>query len=103
MLVMIALFAVMFWAIWSDLITVFAYLDSITLWQYNGTEAGAAVMKSVTMGSLLFALVSSVVAWALIRNLRPARSAAPVTSESSPGRPTPSPRSSTTSSSLSER
>ena len=44
----------------SDLITVFAYLDSITLWQYNGTEAGAAVMKSVTMGSLLFALVSSV-------------------------------------------
>jgi potassium efflux system protein len=30
MLVMIALFAVMFWAIWSDLITVFAYLDSIT-------------------------------------------------------------------------
>lgn len=63
MLVMIALFAVMFWAIWSDLITVFAYLDSITLWQYNGTEAGAAVMKSVTMGSLLFALVSSVVAW----------------------------------------
>jgi potassium efflux system protein len=69
MLVMIALFAVMFWAIWSDLITVFAYLDSITLWHYNGTEAGAAVMKSVTMGSLLFALVSSVVAWALIRNL----------------------------------
>ncbi|HED2713287.1 TPA: mechanosensitive channel MscK [Enterobacter asburiae] len=69
MLVMIALFAVVFWAIWSDLITVFAYLDSITLWQYNGTEAGAAVMKSVTMGSLLFALVSSVVAWALIRNL----------------------------------
>ena len=65
---MIALFAVMFWAIWSDLITVFAYLDSITLWQYNGTEAGAAVMKSVTMGSLLFALVSSVVA-PLIRNL----------------------------------
>lgn len=69
MLVMVALFAVMFWAIWSDLITVFAYLDSITLWQYNGTEAGAAVMKSVTMGSLLFALVSSMVAWALIRNL----------------------------------
>ena len=37
---MIALFAVLFWAIWSDLITVFAYLDSITLWHYNGTEAG---------------------------------------------------------------
>ena len=69
MLVMIALFGVMFWAIWSDLITVFSYLDSITLWHYNGTEAGASVVKSVTMGSLLFAIIASMVAWALIRNL----------------------------------
>jgi len=69
MLVMIALFAVLFWAIWSDLITVFAYLDSITLWHYNGTEAGVGAVKSVTMGSLLFAIVASMVAWALIRNL----------------------------------
>ncbi|WP_039056178.1 mechanosensitive channel MscK [Enterobacter sp. Bisph1] len=69
MLVMFALFGVMFWAIWSDLITVFAYLDSITLWHYNGTEAGAAVVKSVTLGSLLFAVIVFVVAWALIRNL----------------------------------
>jgi potassium efflux system protein len=69
MLVMVSLFAVLFWAIWSDLITVFAYLDSIVLWHYNGTEAGAAVMKSVTMGSMLFALIAFIVAWALIRNL----------------------------------
>ncbi|WP_065356844.1 mechanosensitive channel MscK [Kluyvera georgiana] len=69
MLVMVALFGVMFWAIWSDLITVFSYLDSITLWHYNGTEAGASVVKSVTMGSLLFAIIASMVAWALIRNL----------------------------------
>lgn len=69
MLVMVALFGVVFWAIWSDLITVFAYLDSITLWHYSVTEAGANVVKSVTMGSLLFAIVASMVAWALIRNL----------------------------------
>ena len=69
MLVMVALFGVVFWAIWSDLITVFAYLDSITLWHYNGTEAGANVVKNVTMGSLLFALIALMVAWALIRNL----------------------------------
>ncbi len=69
MLVMVALFGVVFWAIWSDLISVFAYLDSITLWHYNGTEAGAAVMKSVTLGSLLFAVIVFIVAWALIRNL----------------------------------
>lgn len=69
MLVMIALFGVVFWAIWSDLITVFAYLDSITLWHYNGSEAGVNVVKNVTMGSLLFAVIALVVAWALIRNL----------------------------------
>jgi potassium efflux system protein len=69
MLVMVAAFGVMFWAIWSDLITVFAYLDSITLWHYNVTEAGAEVMRNVTLGSLLFALIALVVAWALIRNL----------------------------------
>ncbi|MCS2157944.1 mechanosensitive channel MscK [Scandinavium sp. H11S7] len=68
-LVMTALFGVLFWAIWSDLITVFAYLDSITLWHYNVTEAGAEVLRNVTLGSLLFALISFGVAWALIRNL----------------------------------
>ncbi|BDH46790.1 hypothetical protein TUM12370_28340 [Salmonella enterica subsp. enterica serovar Choleraesuis] len=69
MLGMFALFAGVFWAIWSDLITVFAYLDSIALWHYSGTEAGAAVVKSVTLGSLLYAVVALVVSWALIRNL----------------------------------
>ncbi|MDY0970552.1 mechanosensitive channel MscK [Siccibacter turicensis] len=68
-LLMFALFGLMFWAIWSDLITVFSYLDSVVLWHYNGNEAGAAVVKNVTMGSLLFALVAFTVAWALIRNL----------------------------------
>ncbi|WP_312310418.1 mechanosensitive channel MscK [Atlantibacter sp.] len=69
MLTLFALFGVMFWAIWSDLITVFAYLDSVVLWNYSGTEAGVEVMKHVTMGSLLFALAAFAVAWALIRNL----------------------------------
>ena len=79
MLVMVALFGVLFWAIWSDLITVFSYLDSITLWHYNGTEAGAAVVKDVTMGSLLFAIIASMVAWAL--RMRSPRS---LTTRSSP-------------------
>ena len=69
MLVMVALFGVVFWAIWSDLITVFAYLDSITVWHYNGMGEGASVVKRVTMGSLLLALIAAMVAWALIRNL----------------------------------
>lgn len=41
MLVMVALFGILFWAIWSDLITVFSYLDSITLWHYNGHRSGS--------------------------------------------------------------
>ncbi|MFV2444437.1 hypothetical protein ACNIUX_26985, partial [Escherichia coli] len=69
MLMMFALIGVMFWAIWSDLITVYSNLDSSTLWHYNGTEAGASVVKNVTMGSLLFAIISSMEAWAVIRNL----------------------------------
>lgn len=81
MLLMFALFGVMFWAIWSDLITVFSYLDSITLWHYNATEAGAAVVKNVTMGSLLFAIIASMVARALIRNLRFAGSAGALATE----------------------
>lgn len=86
MLLMFALFGVMFWAIWSDLITVFSYLDSITLWHYNGTEAGAAVVKNVTMGSLLFAIIASMVAQALIRNLQFAGSAGALATEYAPWR-----------------
>ena len=40
MLVMIALFAVMFWAIWSDLITVFSYLHDITPQRYRSGRCG---------------------------------------------------------------
>ncbi len=69
MLLMVCLFAAAFWGIWSDLISVFTYLDSITLWHYSGTEAGASVVKNVTMGSLLFAVIAATIAWALIRNL----------------------------------
>ncbi|WBM69777.1 mechanosensitive channel MscK [Buttiauxella sp. WJP83] len=64
-----ALFALFFYTIWSDLFGVFGYLDSIQLWSYSGTEAGAAVVKNVTMGSLLFAVIAFAVAWVLIRNL----------------------------------
>ncbi len=105
MLVMVALFAVMFWAIWSDLITVFAYLDSITLWHYNGTEAGASVVRSVTMGSLLFAIVASMVASGA--DPQPAGFAggagAVAAQHASGGPPTPSPPFSTMRLSLSGR
>ncbi|QCT20175.1 mechanosensitive channel MscK [Jejubacter calystegiae] len=68
-LAMFALFGLVFWAIWSDLITVFTYLDSIVLWEYSSGSGGSAVTKSVTMGSMLIALISFMLAWVLIRNL----------------------------------
>ncbi|OAT22080.1 mechanosensitive channel MscK [Buttiauxella noackiae] len=64
-----ALFALVFYTIWSDLFGVFGYLDSIQLWSYSASEAGVAVVKNVTMGSLLFAAIAFAVAWVLIRNL----------------------------------
>ncbi|MBJ3814646.1 mechanosensitive channel MscK [Shimwellia pseudoproteus] len=68
-LLMFALFGLLFWAIWSDLITVFTYLDSITLWHASGTDATGAVTRNVTLGSLLFAVIAFMVSWALIKNL----------------------------------
>ncbi len=70
MLVMVALFAVMFWAIWYG----FDHRFRLPRQHYplalpTATEAGPAWCCSVTMGSLLFAIVASMVAWALIRNL----------------------------------
>jgi potassium efflux system protein len=104
MLVMIALFAVMFWAIWSDLLPFSPISTASPSGSTTAPKLGRAVMKSVTMGSLLFALVSSVVAWALIRNL-PGLLEVLVLSRLNlrQGRPTPLPRSSTTSSLLSGR
>lgn len=69
MLLMFALFGVMFWAIWSDLITVFSYLDSITLWHYNGTGSWRCGGEKRHHGQSVVCDYRLNGGWALIRNL----------------------------------
>ncbi|MGU9756954.1 mechanosensitive channel MscK [Serratia marcescens] len=68
-LVLFAIFASAFYAIWSDLVTVIAYLDSITLWHYTSTVAGSSVAQAVTLGNMMVAIAAVIVAYVLTRNL----------------------------------
>ena len=45
-MILFIIFASSFYGIWSDFITIFTYLDGITLWHYNlPTELGNVVKK----------------------------------------------------------
>lgn len=69
-MVLFIIFALGFYAIWSDFITIFSFLDSVDLWHYTGTTAeGTNVLQSVTLANLILALVIIVVAWIMTRNL----------------------------------
>ncbi|WP_409306457.1 mechanosensitive channel MscK [Pectobacterium sp. B1J-3] len=68
-MVLLLIFSGAFYWIWSDLVTVMSYLDSITLWHYSSTVAGNSVLQAVTLGNLLLALVVTVVAYVMTRNL----------------------------------
>ncbi|WP_049604309.1 mechanosensitive channel MscK [Yersinia aldovae] len=68
-LALFVIFATCFYWIWADLITVISYLDSISLWHYTTTVAGASVVQAVTLGNMLVALMALVVAYILTRNL----------------------------------
>ncbi len=62
-------FASVFYWIWSDLLTVISYLDSISLWHYSSNVAGSVVQQTVTLGNLLLAFVAIIVAYVMTRNL----------------------------------
>lgn len=68
-MVLFLIFATAFYWIWSDLVTVISYLDSITLWHYNSTVAGANVQQAVTLGNILVGIMALVVAYVMTRNL----------------------------------
>lgn len=62
--------AAMYW-VWADLISVFAYLDNITLYEYNSsTVAGsAASLIPISLLDALYALIIAAITLALGRNL----------------------------------
>jgi len=58
-----------FYWLWSDLVAVFAYLDSITLWHHAVGGEGSNLLEPVSLGDLLTAVLIALVAYLLTRNL----------------------------------
>ncbi|HCH50104.1 MAG TPA: mechanosensitive channel MscK [Proteus sp.] len=68
-MILFIIFASSFYGIWSDFITVFTYLDGITLWHYNlPTELGN-VIKAVTVADILLSVAIMAISWFMTRNL----------------------------------
>ncbi|OYT95924.1 MAG: mechanosensitive channel MscK [Pseudomonas sp. PGPPP3] len=71
-LITLALFGLflggLYW-VWADLISVFAYLDNITLYEYTSGVGDAVTMVPISLSDLLGALVIVVISAALARNL----------------------------------
>ncbi|MEY0039191.1 mechanosensitive channel MscK [Providencia rettgeri] len=69
-MVLFIIFALAFYAIWSDFITIFSFLDSVNLWSYTATSAeGGNILQFVTLANLILALVIIIVSWVMTRNL----------------------------------
>lgn len=68
-MVLFIIFASALYGIWSDLVTVISYLDSITLWHYTTTVAGSSVAQAVTLGNMMVAIAAVIVAYVMTRNL----------------------------------
>ena len=63
-----ALLGGLYW-VWADLITVFAYLDNITLYEYSSTVGDASSLIPITLSDVLGALVIAILSFTLARNL----------------------------------
>ncbi len=68
-MVLFLLFSTGFYWIWSDLITVISYLDSVSLWHYSNNVAGSDVLHAVTLGNLLVAFLAMIITYIMTRNL----------------------------------
>ncbi|MBM7061164.1 mechanosensitive channel MscK [Pseudomonas sp. UL073] len=68
-LALLAAFIVSLYWVWADLISVFAYLDNITLYQYTSGTGAAATQVPLSLAGLLGALVILGITVALARNL----------------------------------
>ncbi|MBI6527690.1 mechanosensitive channel MscK [Proteus vulgaris] len=68
-MILFIIFASSFYGIWSDFITVFTYLDGISLWSYTlPTELGS-VVKAVTVADILLSVSIMAISWFMTRNL----------------------------------
>ncbi len=60
--------AALYW-VWADLITVFSYLDNITLYEYTSGTGANMSMVPISIGDMLGALIIIGITFALARNL----------------------------------
>mgnify|MGYP000609096080 CR=1 FL=1 len=58
----------LYW-VWADLITVFTYLDNITLYEYTSGTGANMSMVPISIGDLLGASIIIGITFALARNL----------------------------------
>ncbi|AYC34573.1 mechanosensitive channel MscK [Pseudomonas cavernae] len=68
-LTLLVAFVIALYWVWADLISVFAYLDNVTLYQYSSGSGAAAVQVPLSLSDLLGALVILAITVALARNL----------------------------------
>ncbi|SDS89202.1 mechanosensitive channel MscK [Pseudomonas oryzae] len=62
-------FVGIFYFVWADLLAVFTYLDSVTLYEYTSGSGETAVRVPISLSDLLGALVVLAITLALARNL----------------------------------
>lgn len=68
-IMLFVLFAGCFYWLWSDLVAVLSYLDSITLWHHSVGSPGNEILQPVSLRDLLMAIAFAVTAWVLTKNL----------------------------------
>ncbi|WP_338883214.1 mechanosensitive channel MscK [Xenorhabdus sp. TH1] len=68
-MVLFLIFLGAFYWIWSDLVTVFSYLDGINLWQYSTATELGNVLNHVTLKDLVLSIAMLVISWVMMRNL----------------------------------
>jgi potassium-dependent mechanosensitive channel len=68
-IVLFMVFAGCFYWLWSDLVAVLSYLDSIALWHQNIGSAGNEVLQPVSLRDVLMAGTFGLIAWVLTKNL----------------------------------
>ncbi|MBL0666830.1 mechanosensitive channel MscK [Aeromonas jandaei] len=67
--VLLLIFGVAFYWLWSDLVAVFSYLDSMVLWHRTEGTGANAVLFPISLSDVLIGLLMLGGAWSLARNL----------------------------------
>lgn len=68
-LALVIIFSVALYFTWADLISAASYLESVTLWQFDGDGINAGESVPISAGDILGALVTLVLTFTLARNL----------------------------------